>query len=371
MNAQTSDLAKLAAADAVPVKPARRRRPLRLALMLALPLALAGGGGYVWLTSGRYESTENASLQLPRVTISAEVDGRVVEVDLRDSAPVKAGDLLFKVDPEPYRIALEEADAALAAARLEVEQLQAAYASAVANAKFADENLSYYQTDFDRQQALNAKGFVAVSVRDAAERLLHNAEESKAAAVQAVESARAALGGDPDAPVDAHPTVQAAQAARDRAAYDLDRSSVRAPSDGVIAEAGSFRAGQYVSEGAPLFVLVETGDVWVEANFKETQLTNMAPGQKATITFDTYPGRAFDATVEAIGAGTGAEFSLLPAQNATGNWVKVTQRVPVRLALDAEDAAAVSVTGMSATVTVDTGKQRQLPGFLAQAAAKP
>ncbi|MCA8879333.1 MAG: HlyD family secretion protein [Rhodobacteraceae bacterium] len=369
MNAQSSNFAQTMTASAEQVKaPPRRKRWRRILLMLALPLALALGGGYVWLTAGRYESTENANLQLARVAISAEVGGRIVNVDIKDSEPVKGGAAMFRVDPEPYRIALEQADATLSAARLNVEQLKAAYGSAIAKAKVAADDVAYYQTDYDRQKALNTKGFVAASVLDDAARALHNAEESKIAADQAVQSAKAALAGNPEAPVDAHPMVQEAQATRDRAAYDLDRTVVTAPADGIVAEAGSFRTGQYVTAGSPLFVLVETGETWIEANFKETQLTHMAAGQSAKVEFDTYPGRDFDATVQAIGAGTGAEFSVLPAQNATGNWVKVTQRVPVRLTLDESETAGINVTGMSAKVTVDTGARSKLPAFIANAA---
>ncbi|MEO5757246.1 MAG: HlyD family secretion protein, partial [Mesorhizobium sp.] len=155
----------------------------------------------------------------------------------------------------------------------------------------------------------------------------------------------------------------------DKAAYDLAQTSVRAPADGVISQASSFKVGQYVGAGTPLFSLVETGDTWIDANFKETQLTHMKPGQKAEIVVDTYPGRTFEATVKAIGAGTGAEFSLLPAQNATGNWVKVTQRIPVRLELTDVDAKMALRTGMSTAVTVDTGVARGFPKIFGHATA--
>jgi membrane fusion protein (multidrug efflux system) len=172
--------------------------------------------------------------------------------------------------------------------------------------------------------------------------------------------ARAALGGDPDIATDKHPAVLAALAAREKAAFDLAQTTVRAPADGIISQASSFKVGQFVSVGTPLFSLVETGDSWIEANFKETQLTHMKPGQVAEVEFDAFPGRAYHAKVKAIGAGTGAEFSLLPAQNATGNWVKVTQRVPVQLTLADGGAELPLRTGMSATVTVDTGVARGL-----------
>jgi membrane fusion protein (multidrug efflux system) len=334
-----------------PAKPKRSRRTL---IMLAVPLLLAAGGSYVWLTGGRYQETENANLRQAKVTVATEAAGRIVEVDIADNATVKAGDKLFVVDPEPYRIALSQADAALAAARLNVEQLRAAYGQAVAQERVAASEVTYLQSQFDRAADLAKKGINAQSSLDEAQRDLERAEEQHRAALQGIESARAALGGDPDIPTDKHPSVLAAQSTRDKAAFDLAQTTVRAPSDGVVSQASSFKVGQYVAAGTPLFSLVETGDTWIEANFKETQLTHMKPGQTAEVVLDTYPDVDFKATVESIGAGTGAEFSLLPAQNATGNWVKVTQRIPVRLKLDTEGKDVPVRTGMSATVEVDT-----------------
>ncbi len=332
----------------------KKKRGGRVALMLALPVLLALGGGYVWLTGGRYETTENANLEQARVSISAGVSGRVTGVMVHDDSVVKAGDPLFQVDPEPYRIALEQADAALAAARLSVQQMRAAYAQALAQADVVRGDVDYYQTEYNRQKALSAKGVVTASGLDVAARDLSKAQENKVAADQAVLSALAALGGKPDTDVDKHPAVMAALAARDQTAYDLERTLVTAPADGIVAQAASFRLGQYVTPGSPLFALVETGETWIDANFKETQLGKMQVGQTSTVEFDTYPGREFPAHVSAIGAATGAEFSLIPAQNATGNWVKVTQRIPVRLKLDAGEALPMLRTGMSASVSVDT-----------------
>ncbi|MEQ1944131.1 HlyD family secretion protein [Mesorhizobium sp. VNQ89] len=343
------------APEPAPATPAAKpKRSRRTVLMLAVPLALAAGGGYMWLAGGRYEETENANLRQAKVTVAAEAAGRIVEVDIADNASVKAGDKLFVVDPEPYRIALAQADAALAAARLNVEQLRAAYGQAVAQDAVAASEVTYLKTQYDRAADLAKKGISAQSALDEAQRDLERAQEQRRASQQGIESARAALGGDPDIATNSHPAVMAAQSARDKAAFDLAQTTVSAPSDGVVSQASSFKVGQYVAKGTALFSLVETGDTWVEANFKETQLTNMRPGQTAEVVLDTYPGVTFEATVDSIGAGTGAEFSLLPAQNATGNWVKVTQRIPVRLKLETEGKDVPVKTGMSATVTVDT-----------------
>ena len=345
-----------------------KRKTGRNALMLALPVALVAIGGYVWVTGGRYQETENAYLQQPKVSISAEASGRVVETHVTDNGAVKKGDVLFVIDPEPYRIALEQAEASLAAARLSVEQLRATYSQAITKQKAAQNDVDYYQAELDRQNTLATKGIATKAALDETRRNLTAAQDTLASANEAVFGALAALGGDADIATDDHPTVKAAQAAREKAAYSLKQTTVTAPADGVLAQASSFQAGQLVSAGTALFSLVENDRSWIEANFKETQLTHMKAGQVAEITFDTFPGQPIKATVESIGAGTGSEFTLIPAQNATGNWVKVSQRIPVRLTV--EDAGMALRTGMSATVAVDTGKSRGLPDFFGTSTAK-
>lgn len=355
-------------AQPAPAK-AKRRMSNRFVLMFALPVLLAVGGGYVWVTGGRYQETENANLRQARVSIAADAAGRIVKVDVNDNQPVKKGDELFTIDPAPYRIALAQAEAAVAGARLNVEQLRAAYNQAMSQERVASSEVDYLQSQFDRATDLSKKGISAMSSLDQARNDLDKARQEQSASEQGIVSAKAALGGNPDIETDQHPTVLAALAARDKAAYDLAQTTVRAPADGVVYQASSFKIGQFVGTGTPLFALVETGDTWIDANFKETQLTHMKPGQKAEVVLDTYPGRTFEATVEAIGAGTGAEFSLLPAQNATGNWVKVTQRIPVRIKLTDDDAKLALRTGMSATVSVDTGVSRGLPSVFGHAVA--
>jgi membrane fusion protein (multidrug efflux system) len=338
---------------AVPAAPPKRRRR---ALMLSVPVLILAAVGAVWLTGGRYQTTENANLKQARIAIASDVAGRVVEVDVADSQRVKAGDVLFRVDDQPYRLAVAQAEAALASARLQVEQMKVAYREAETRAKLAAETLAYQSGELARQRTLSDKGVAAVSAMDDARHLERLAEEENIAARQGVDKALAALGGEPDAPVDSHPAVRSAMVALEEAKYNLGLTTVTAPADGIVYQAASFRPGQYVTSGTALFALVETGQVWVDANFKETQLTNIREGQEAEIVFDPLPGRTFRARVEAIGAGTGAEFSLLPAQNATGNWVKVTQRLPVRLALEDMPDLPMLASGVSAEVRVDTGK---------------
>jgi membrane fusion protein (multidrug efflux system) len=364
--AETIDMTmKDAAQSAAAAQPAppRRRRGLRTLLMVSVPLVLVAGGGYVWATGGRYQETENANLRQPRVTVAAEIAGRVTEVKVAENMPVAAGDTLFVIDAEPYRIALDQANAALEGARLQVEQLRAAYSQAVTQEAIARDTVAYLQSELDRQASLTDKGIGTTSALDTARHDLDTAREQQTSARQGIASARAALGGEPTIDTDRHPTVLAALAMRDKAAWQLALTTVRAPSDGIVSQASSFKPGQMVSAGTSLFTLVETGDSWIEANFKETQLTHMRVGQTAEVRIDAFPDAPLNATVESIGAGTGAEFSLLPAQNATGNWVKVTQRIPVRLKLEDDAMADRLRTGMSATVEVDTGAERGLPAF--------
>jgi len=348
----------------------RKRTGGRYLLMAALPVALIAGGAYLWVTGGRYEATENANLRQAKISIASDTAGRVSKVLIADNALVKAGDPLFQIDPEPYKIALAQADAALAAARLTVEQYRAAYSQAVAQERMAGTEVDYLKTQLSRQTDLTGKGINTRSALDQAQHDLAKAQDEQKAAIQGVASALATLGGDAGIATDQHPTVLAARAARDKAEYDLAHTTVTAPSNGVVSQAASFKVGQFVGSGTALFSLVETDDVWVEANFKETQLTNMKVGQAADVVIDTYPGRIFHATLAAIGAGTGAEFSLLPAQNATGNWVKVEQRIPVRFTLDAGQVDVALRTGMSASVDVDTGVSRNFSSLLGTAHAQ-
>ena len=268
--------------------------------------------------------------------------------------PVKAGDLLFQVDPQPYQLAVAQAEAAVSSARIQVEQMKAALAQAEAQASLAADEAAFQADELARQEALSGKGVTSTSALDEKRHASRQARERAEVARLTADAARAALGGDPKAPTDDHPAVRAAAAELERARYNLSVTRVTAPADGVIYQASSFHEGVMLAPGQAVFALVETGEAWVDANFKETQLADLAQGQPAEIVFDAAPGRTFTGTVEAIGAGTGSEFSLLPAQNATGNWVKVTQRVPVRIKLDDAAEAATLASGLSAEVTVDT-----------------
>jgi membrane fusion protein (multidrug efflux system) len=357
-----NEMSRISPDEAVEVELPRRRRHLRLVAMISLPLLIGLVGFYFWATSGGTVSTDNALIDAPVVSVAPEVSGRIVAVAVRENQMVKAGDPLFTIDPAPFRIALLQADAALGTAKVQVAQLEstasskqadigsksAELTSAISSVRLAEETLQ-------RQQALMAKGFTTRAQLDQARATVAAARAAQAAAVAdersataTAASANAALGKGPDGQA---PAVEAALAARERALLDLSRTAVRAPIGGRITGTDRLQVGNMaIQQLAQLSVVSATG-YWIEANFKETQLAKIRIGQDASISIDAIPGRNFRARVTGIGAGTGSQFSLLPAQNATGNWVKVTQRVPVRLTfVDLPDRPLVA--GWSAKVTV-------------------
>ncbi|HXP31953.1 MAG TPA: HlyD family secretion protein [Stellaceae bacterium] len=344
-----------------------RRGWLRILLMLSVPLALVLAAGYLYVTGGRYVSTDDAYVQADMIAVSADVGGRVVEVDVRDNQQVTDGQLLFRLDDRPYRIALERAKAQLAGARLQIDGLRATYRQKLADLKSAQDMQNYQDREFARQQQLLAQRITPQSKFDEAQHNLEAARQKVAADQQDIANTLAALSGNPDLPTDQHPVVQQAQAQVDQAELDLSHTIVRAAANGTVTKVNKLPVGQYLTAASPAFSLVATDDLWIEANFKETELTHMRPGQPATVDIDTYPDHTFAARIESIGAGTGSEFSVLPAQNATGNWVKVVQRIPVRLTIDHPDPDRPLRVGMSATVEVDTGYRRPILQSLASA----
>jgi membrane fusion protein, multidrug efflux system len=351
--------------DGRPASIGRRRslrQRLRLPLMIAGPVVVLLAAAYWYLTGGRYVSTDDAYVQAARVAISTDISGRVVEIDVHDNDRVKAGQVLFRLDPRPFQIAVEEAKAQLATVRYQIHAMKATYHQKRADARATEATVDYQQHEFDRQQRLVTSGTASQQQFEQARQAYETGRQQLASKEQDVAVALANIGGDPYIPLDQHPMVQHAQAALDRTELNLSYTVIKAPENGIVTKVEQLQVGDYVTASTPLFSLMSTDRVWVEANFKETELTHMRPDQAATVEVDTYPDVVFPAKVESLSPGTGLTFSLLPPENATGNWVKVVQRLPVRVSLDRSEPDAPLHAGLSATVEVDTGYNRPLLG---------
>ena len=333
------------AANAVAEPKAAKRRWMRPLLMLIVPVLLLLGGGYYWFSSGDSVSTDNAAVKQDIVSVGAQVNGPVVEVAVKNGDQVKRGEILFRIDPAPYRVALEQAEAQLAGARLQTTQLRTQASGTGADITGAAANLQIKLNALARQSSLLKRGFTTRADYEDALNEVRTAETSLADARARAANAHAAL-----APGE-QPSVAQAQAAVDKARLDLSRTEIRAPMDGTIANADRLQVGQMAVQGVGMLSLVHNQQAWVEANFKEKDVGKMVPGQRARIEIDAYPGTEFEAHVQSVGAGTGSEFAIIPAQNANGNWVKVTQRVPVRIAFDGHPAKPL-IAGLSSNVTV-------------------
>jgi len=330
--------------------------------MIGVPAFACVVVAYFYWTGGRYENTDDAYVQVANVAVSSNVAGRVLEVNVHDNQTVRKGDVLFSLDSDPFRIAVEEAQAQLASARLQVESLKASYRQQQAQLTAARETLEYQKRETDRQKRLLTAGIASQLQVDRVVHALEGARSELAAAEQAANAVVANLGGNPNVEVERHPTVQHAQAVLDRAKLNLSYTVIKAPAAGIVTRVEQLQAGSYISASAPVFALVVANDTWVEANFKENQLAHMRVGQQVEVRVDSYPGRKFAGTVASVSPGTGSQFSLLPAENATGNWVKVVQRLPVRIELQNVDPDYPLHGGLSATVNVDTRYERHLFG---------
>ena len=351
--------------ESIAVIPSRTfRQRLRRPLMLVLPIALAVAGAGEYLAEAPYVSTDDAFVRAAKDSINARVSGQVVEIAVSDNQRVRKGQLLFRIDPEPYQIAIDKAAADLGNARLQIEGLKTKYRQQLAELESAKASATYDEHEYDRKKALVASDFTSKAAYERAETDFKVARQAVASIEQQIANTVVALIGDPEINVDRHPTVRAAQARLDRAQLDLSYAQVLAPDDGIVTKVDDLQVGDYVNPGAAVFSLLSSRHVWIEANFRETGLTHLRPGQAATIDVDSYPDHPFKAHIVSMSPGTGSDFSVLPPENATGNWVKVVQRLPVRLELDAVEDDQPLFSGISVTARVDTGYRRTVRQWL-------
>src|SRR5262247_633163 len=322
--------------------PTKRPKRLRFVLLVVVPLIAAVAGLALYLAGGRYITTDNAYVGAQKVLITPDISGKVSRVLVQEGQHVAAGDALFEIDPEPFRLALNQAQAKVASARTDFANLKTNHAALGRLIDLAQKTVELKQRDLDRKNAL-------VAAQNQLERLK-----------QQQAGIRNQLLDDPDLPLEKFPAHAQAQAALDQAERDLAHTTLRAPIAGTATQVDNIQLGRFVAAGTPVLSVIDDAHPWVDANPKETDITYLQPGQKVTIDVDTFPNHTFRGTVAAISPGTGAQFAILPPQNASGNWVKVVQRVPVRIAIDASEDVSRLRAGMSATVSVDTGRSRSL-----------
>lgn len=333
-----------------PEAPTKSRWRTR-AIMLSVPLLVLGVGVYLWWSGLGQVSTDNAYVRVDKVAISSDVTSRVLSVNVGENTPVKRGQVLIQLADEPFRIALAEAEARLADARLQVRQLQSGTGGSAADVSAKREALAFALTELERQQTLIDRGFATRARLQQAQFAVANARAELNGALADDRRARDAAGLASDEA--SHPLVLAAAAARDKAAFDLSRTRIRSPANGIATQTSRLLPGQVMIQGVAGLSVMVTDSAYVEANFKETELAEMRVGQRAEVRLDAYPDVPLPGRVDTIGVGTGSEFSVLPAQNATGNWVKVVQRVPVRIKLDGQPKVPL-IAGLSAEVKVIT-----------------
>jgi len=359
---------KLKPTTGIPEQPAQSPQPrpkrLRRILLLAGPILMVAAGLYFYLAGGRYISTDNSYVRADKLNVATDVSGIVAEIPVTENQHVEKGQVLFRLDDEPFRTSLAGAEAQLGVVRSEIATLQANYRQSLAQIEQAKTDIAFYQTSYERQQDLNRRGVSSQAALDQAKRDVDAARERVTVAERQAEAALAQLGGKADDEPQNYPRYKEIQADVDKAKRDLARATVRAPMPGIVTNVNALQVGQYLQAAQAGFSLVASNHVWVEANPKETDLTYMKPGDPATVTIDTYPEREWSAKVVSMSPATGAEFSVLPAQNASGNWVKVVQRVAIRLELEVPADAPPLRSGMSANVSVDTGHVRSLAGLV-------
>lgn len=361
MNATSPSSQGLVSPSPVAPSPGANRRRTRLLLLVVVPALALLGIGAIYMLGGRYVETDNAYVKADKVPISTEVLGRVAKVYVVENEQVKSGQLMFELDPESFQVAVAKAEAELAKVRTDLVALQTSYRGQQAEIDVARTRHAYALKEEHRQADLVAKHFTSTANYDDARQLTIQTAQQQVALEEGLKKIEASLNGDVNLPVEQQPAYQEAAAGLAKAKLDLARTKIYAPANGIASQLP--KPGQYSLVGMTAMMLVETDSPWIEANFTETELTHVQPGQRVDISVDSYPDARWHGVVQSLSPATGSEFSVIPAQNATGNWVKIAQRVAVRIKLDEVTDQPVLRAGLSAIAEIDTGHKRSLLGW--------
>jgi membrane fusion protein, multidrug efflux system len=334
------------------------RRALGPILMILGIVAVIAGAGTFWLLGGRYVTIDDAYVRAAKEALSTDVSGIVLEVPVKEGQLVHKGQILMRLDPRQFEIALAGAKANLNSVALALDAAKLDYQRMLKDADAKQQQVALDQTNYERMASLVKSGGVTRAEYDNARFQLAADQQALAALRVQAQMQLAKLGGDANADVHVLPDYLAAKAKVDEAQRELDHTAIYAPYEGIVTQVDTIQPGMYLAASQSAFGIVSTQDVWIEANPKETELTWVKPGDKVSITVDTYPGRAWEGRVQSIAPNSGSEFSILPAQNTSGNWVKVVQRIPVRIAVERKDDEPVLRAGMSVEAEIDTGHRR-------------
>ncbi|GAB6260850.1 HlyD family secretion protein [Photobacterium sp. CCB-ST2H9] len=343
------------------LSPPPKRSKKRFLLLVVVPAIALLGGSVLYLKGGRYVETDNAYVKADKVPVSAEVSGPVLQVLVRENQSVTAGQPLFRIDPASFEVSVAKAKADLAQVRTDLAALKASYKEKQAEIALARTKLAFAEKELKRQKNLAVKNYVSTSNFDLAQQSVDLANQEINTLSLDLKRIAETMGGSLETPIESHPKYMAALAQLNRATLDLARTTVKASVDGIVGQPP--KPGQYLNPGVTVMSLVASTSPWIEANFTETDLTHVRPGQQVTIHVDTYPDTRWTGTVDSLSPATGAEFSVIPAQNATGNWVKIAQRVPVRISITPDADTPALRAGLSTVVEIDTEYHRKFLGL--------
>jgi membrane fusion protein, multidrug efflux system len=340
----------------------RRRRVL---LLVVLPIVAVIAGFVFYLNGGRYVTTDDAYVGAQKVLITPDISGKIERVVVHEGQLVKQGDVLFEIDPIPFRLAVDQAKATLEQAKTSYNNFRANIGIYGEMADLMQQAIDLKHRDVERKSTLAKSNFGSQLDLDNSSNALVTAQAEAAFVQQQLSNAKTQLLGDANLPLEQFPPYYQAKAALAQAERNLDHTVMRAPMSGIATQVDQIQLGRFAMAGAPVFSVIDVAQPWVDANLKESDFTHVEVGQQVDIDVDAFPDHAFKGTIGSLSPGTGAQFAILPPQNATGNFVKVVQRVPVRIYFDSNDKYVRRLkAGMSAYTTIDTKHQRSLAALL-------